>query len=205
MIKLKVVFISPHSDPLAELGTPDSGGQDEVIVFTRWYKGKNPLDSISSKAKVLRIPAGPEEFIRKERLFPYLDEFSERPIKKLKDNPPDVIHSHYWDGGVVGLKIQEYFKVPHVFTFHSVGKLKANVIKNDFGERIKREEEIVRVADLIVALTEIERKDISRLYKVPLEKIAVVPAGTEELKVPNEDEIEFYKKMPIIFSHPLEE
>jgi len=211
VIELRVVFISPHSDPLAELGTPDSGGQcvyekelakhlsfldgvDEVIVFTRWYRGKNLFDSIDSKVKVLRIPAGPEEFIRKEKLSPYLDEFSERLIEKLEDNPPDVIHSHYWDGGVVGLRIQEYFKVPHVFTFHSIGKLKANVIRSDYRERIKNEERIVKNVDLIVALTEIERKDISRLYSVPPDKIVVVPAGTEELKVPSEDEIESYRR-----------
>ena len=210
MIKLRVVFISPHSDPLAELGTPDSGGQcvyekelarhlsflddvDEVIVFTRWHRGKNLFDLINTKAKVLRIPAGPEGFVRKEKLFPYLDEFSERLIERLEDNPPDVIHSHYWDGGVVGLKIQEYLKIPHIFTFHSVGKLKANVIRSDYRERIENEERIVKNVDLIVALTEIEKKDISRLYNVPLDKIVVVPAGTEEFEVPNEDDIKFHR------------
>jgi len=46
---------------------------------------------------------------------------------------------------------------------------------------------------LIVALTEIERKDISRLYSVPPDKIVVVPAGTEEFEVPSEDDIKFHR------------
>lgn len=223
---MRVVFISPHSDPLAELGTPDSGGQcvyeknlarylsfldniDEVIIFTRWYKGKNLSDSINSKVKILRIPVGPEEFIRKEKLSPYLNEFSEYLIKKLKNNPPDIIHSHYWDGGIVGLKIQEYFKTPHVFTFHSLGKMKAKVVEDNYEERIENEEKIVKNVDLIVALTEIEKKAISKLYNISLDKIVVVPAGTEEFEIPNESEIKFYRKnfweMPIIFSYLLED
>ena len=134
-----------------ELGRdPDTGGQtqyvlelvkslantsevEQVDLVTRLISD-NKVDKDYSRreefidpgAKILRFQFGPNKYLRKELLWPYLDEL----VKKLicyYQNPetkPNWIHAHYADAGYVGVRLSKALKVPLIFTGHSLGREK---------------------------------------------------------------------------------
>ena len=138
-----MLSIHGHVDPQPQLGQVDTGGQVayviemskhlaklglKVDVYTRWFEGKEKIESICPGARIIRIPCGPSHFLRKEDLYPYLDEFAENLIKFVRSEnlDYDIVHSHYWDAGKLGVLLNRSTKraVPHVWIPHSLGALK---------------------------------------------------------------------------------
>ena len=76
--------------------------------------------------KILRFKFGPNKYLRKELLWPYLDELVEilQFYYGQKANKPDWIHAHYADAGYVGVRLSKYLNVPLIFTGHSLGREK---------------------------------------------------------------------------------
>ena len=199
--EIRVCEISVHGDPLGLLGSQDTGGQCVYIeeltkamaehrpnlkidCFTRWYEGKQKEEPISKDVKVIRIPCGPKEFVRKEDMYPLLDEFAKNLLDYVKKNNYNyrLIHSHYWDGGVAAVKVAEKLKIPLIHTNHSAGRLKKKVLasKNlSYDIRIREEDNILAYAKGVLALTETEKQSLIEEYKLPAEKIYVVPGGLD--------------------------
>lgn len=195
MLEGKVVMLTPHGDPLGRIGEPDIGGQCVyvrelaarlasdgigVVALTRDRgQGRPREEPIAPGAKVVRIPCGPQGFVPKEELFPYLDEFAERSRPYLKG--AGVIHSHYWDGGYVAERIRDGRLWIH--TSHSLGKLKRASLPDEgryrYAGRIEIETEVYTECDRVIALTRRERDDLVSLYGVPREKIVVIPPGVD--------------------------
>jgi glycosyltransferase involved in cell wall biosynthesis len=193
---MRIAMITPHGDPLGKLGEPDTGGQcvyvkelskhlgklgAEVDIFTRQRGGRREIEQISENVRVIRIECGPEGFIPKEKLMPYLPEFTEKVADYVEKRQYDIIHTHYWDGGFVGLKLKERFRVKLVHTSHSLGVLKAKALGNfePYKERIALEKEIYGKSDAIIATTKIEKNDIATLYGIDESKIYVIPIGVD--------------------------
>ena len=152
--KLYILMLSIHglvkSEDI-ELGRDaDTGGQIKYVIeliktlskrdkirkidlFTRKIIDKNvddiyskDIETINEKAKIVRIECGPKKYLRKEKLWDYLDEFSDKIVqylRKIKD-APDVIHGHYADAGYVGSRVAAMLNIPFIFTGHSLGRVK---------------------------------------------------------------------------------
>ena len=76
-------------------------------------------------ARILRFRFGPNKYLRKELLWPYLDELTDSLISYYKkNNKPHFIHAHYADAGYVGVKLSKFLNVPLIFTGHSLGREK---------------------------------------------------------------------------------
>ncbi len=199
---MKIAFCSPHSDPLAEPGEPDSGGQcvyeqrlaaalaaiqegGEVGTYTRRWGGKPRHCSFSERAWVARIEIAGHRFIRKEELAPYLPGFVEAMWHRHGDwlDQASLFHGHYWDGGVTALLASLRTGRPLLFTAHSLGREKRDRIPEDgslnYAVRIPAEHRVMAAADRIVALTTIEKETLQRRYSVDPEKIVVVPGGVD--------------------------
>ncbi|USH00670.1 glycosyltransferase [Thermococcus argininiproducens] len=193
---MRIAMITPHGDPLGKLGEPDTGGQCvyikelskhlgelgvEVDMFTRQRGGKPPIEHINENVRVIRIECGPEGFIPKEKLIPYLPEFTEKIAIYMKERNYEILHTHYWDGGFVGLKLKEIFEVKMVHTSHSLGILKAKALGDfePYKDRIALEKEIYDKSDAVIATTNIEKKDIATLYEIDENKIHVIPIGVD--------------------------
>lgn len=193
---MKVAMITPHGDPLGKLGEPDTGGQcvyvrelsrhlgklgAEVDIFTRQRGGRGEIEQISENVRVIRIECGPEGFIPKEDLVPYLPEFTEKVTEYVEKRQYDIIHTHYWDGGFVGLKLKERLGIKMVHTSHSLGVLKARALGDfePYKERIALEKEIYEKSDTIIATTKIEKNDIATLYGIDESRIYVIPVGVD--------------------------
>ena len=199
---MKICFVNPHSDPLAKVGEPDSGGQCvvekelmkhfaemsgdiEVDSYTRWWGEKPKKETIANGANVYRIECGGKEFIPKENLWEYLPEFVDNVMSFWEENNLnyDICHAHYADGGKVGVLLTSRKRVPLIFTAHSLGKLKREVLPDEskyrYSIRVPVEEEVMAKADKIIALNTPEAKKYEEFYDVTPPKLVVIPNGVD--------------------------
>lgn len=198
----RICFLSPHSDPLGRIGDPDTGGQCvyerelaraltqlapdvAVDVYTRWYEPKSRHDWISERAQVIRIPCGGDAFIRKEDLSPIIPEFvaQTRAYAAQHQLTYDLVHGHYWDGGAASLLLLDDWRVPFIFTSHSLGKVKQRNLPDEaiyhYSVRIPKETEVMRQAQAIIALSRTELGYIDDLYGIDPAKVKLVPGGVD--------------------------
>ena len=195
MASQTVVMITPHGDPLGRIGEPDVGGQcvyirelssalaaqgTKVLAFTRDRSdGKPEREQMAPGADLIRIPCGPEGFLAKEKILPYLSAFANEMSTYLRGD--EIISSHFWDGGYVAGLLKSTSKWIH--TSHSLGKRKlASLPQADhakYSDRIRTESEIVDRCDAVVASTTLERQDLVNLYGADEAKISVIPPGVD--------------------------
>jgi sucrose-phosphate synthase len=153
-----------------------------------------PVEVLSDKARIVRIDAGPEEYIPKEQLWDHLDSFMDNLTSWLNEQPrmPDVVHSHYADAGYVGVRLANLLGVPLIHTGHSLGRDKRNRLlasglshdeiecTYNMARRIDAEEEILANADLVITSTHNEIEAQYGLYNYyDPERMSVVPPGTD--------------------------
>jgi sucrose-phosphate synthase len=133
------------------------------------------IEPLSDKARIVRIQCGGKKYIRKELLWPHLGEFVDKMLKFIKTSGrvPDVCHGHYADGGLVAQEIASIFRVPFIFTGHSMGRHKKNKLLGEgmseaeinrryrIDHRIDIEEKIIRDAAQIIAST---RNEVEKQY-----------------------------------------
>ena len=156
-----------------------------------------PEEKISEKARIIRVPFGPRRYLRKEVLWPHLDQMVDRCLHYLRQQGrlPDVIHSHYADAGYVGRQLSMLLGIPQIHTGHSLAKpklerllssgRKAQKIEKQFNfeRRITEEEALVQHASLIVTSTRQEVELQYGMYTRPDPKrFRVIPPGTDTSK-----------------------
>ena len=159
---MHIAFLNPQGnfDPEDSYWTehPDFGGQlvyvkqvslalgalgHQVDILTRqiidpeWPEFAEPFDAYpgAPNVRIVRLPAGPEDFLRKERLWPHLVQDWVPNIKKFYESEgeyPDAFTTHYGDGGICGLLLEGETGIPFTFTAHSLGAQKMD--KLDVGE-----------------------------------------------------------------------
>jgi len=179
-----------------------------------------PTEALSDKARIVRIDAGPEEYIPKEQLWDHLDSFMDNLTNWLNEQPrmPDLVHSHYADAGYVGVRLANLLSVPLIHTGHSLGRdkrkrLLASGLSRDEIEqtynmerRIDAEEEILANADLVITSTHNEIEEQYGLYNYYDPKhMSVVPPGTDlTLFHPPQgiEEISFKAQLPRFLNQP---
>ena len=146
--------------------------------------------------KILRFKFGPNKYIRKELLWPYLDELIQSLISYYKKNEkPDWIHAHYADAGYVAVRLSKYLNIPFIFTGHSLGRekqrklidagLKINQIEKLYciNKRIQAEEEALKFADIVVTSTKQESiHQYSQYASFSPQKARVIPPGVDHNK-----------------------
>lgn len=127
---------------------PDFGGQlvyvkelakaldqqgHEAVIFTRqitdpeWPEFAEPEETYQgTNAKIIRIPFGGEGFLEKEKLWPYLKDYVDgiEQWYTRQNFLPEVVLTHYGDGGIAGAMFQEKTGIPYTFTGHSLGAQK---------------------------------------------------------------------------------
>lgn len=151
------------------------------------------IEVLSENARIIRIAAGPDAYIRKEELWDYLDSFADNCLSWLNSQPqrPDIIHSHYADAGYVGVLLSQWTGLPLIHTGHSLGRdkfrrlLAMGVSMDEFESkyrimrRINAEEQLLTYASLIITSTHNEIVDQYELYDCySHEKMMIIPPGT---------------------------
>jgi sucrose-phosphate synthase len=172
-----------------------------VELFTRLIDDRalsedyaRPVEQVNDKFSIIRIQCGGKKYMRKEMLWPHLDEYVDKTIKYIKRQKdiPDIVHGHYPDAGYVAMQLAEIFGIPFVYTGHSLGRskmkqliddgMRAEVINKKYkiDHRIQMEEEVLKKADLIITST---HQEISEQYgqydNKDIPKYQVIPPGLD--------------------------
>ena len=203
---------------------------ERVELFTRLIHDKaisedyaKPIEQVNDKFSIVRIQCGGKKYIRKELLWPHLDEYVDKTIKYIKrqNSIPDIVHGHYPDAGYVALMLAEIFGTSFVYTGHSLGRskkkrltdegMKPEVINKRYkiDHRIQMEEEVLKKADLIIASTHQEiseqygqyhNKDIPRYQVIPpgLDVDKFYPFYRDKLSETDKEEIERYAQASML-------
>ncbi|MDZ7642157.1 MAG: HAD-IIB family hydrolase [Desulfurivibrio sp.] len=152
------------------------------------------VESLGDKARLIRIQCGGRKYIRKELLWPHLDEMVDKTVKYLKKEGriPDIFHGHYADGGYVARELAAFFGVPLVFTGHSMGAHKKGKLLGEglseeeinrryqMDYRIGVEERIIRDSEQIIVSTSHEIDKQYALYEsFTAGAYSVVPPGID--------------------------
>lgn len=195
-------MLSAHTSPLEQPGRGDAGGMNvyvlelarrlasrsvEVEVFTRsTSRHQPPVVEAAPGVLVRHVTAGPFEGLTKDDLPSQLCGFVRDVLRAEVEQGPehfDLVHSHYWLSGQVGTVAAERWDVPLVHTMHTMAKVKnAHLADGDRAESIGRvvgEEEIVRIADRLVANTAEERRELVDLYGADPARVDVVHPGVD--------------------------
>ena len=182
---MNILQISFHTAPMNNLGENDGGGlsvyveaiskelakEHSVHVITG-EEAKN-INKKNIKLVSFNLFSNQENIEEKRK---YLDEFIDKTFQYVEENDIDVVHAHYWLSGLVAKKLKERYKIPFVFTSHSLGIF---VQENNLG-RISSEKEIFNVADKITASSKFEQDNLSNRYGVNILKINTVTPGVSE-------------------------
>lgn len=207
-MKQRIALISEHASPLADLGSVDSGGQNvyvaqvarhlarlgwEVDVFTRRDQPVQPsIMQWEDDVRVIHVPAGPAEYVRKEDLLPYMEEFTEFMIAFIRgqDRPYDLLHANFWMSGMVAADLKRVLGIPFVITFHALGRVRRLHQGKEDGfpdVRFEVEDYIVAEADRIIAECPQDRLDLLNLYQANLDRLTIIPCGfdTKEIQPVN--------------------
>ncbi len=198
----RVAMVSLHTSPLDQPGTGDAGGmnvyvlelarrlaarQVEVDVFTR-ATGSSlaPVVDVSDGIRVHHVSAGPYEGLTKDELPAQLCVFAREVLRTEAYHAPgyyDLVHSHYWLSGQVGALARDRWGVPLVHTMHTMAKVKnAAMAVGDTPEPMARligEEQVVAAADMLVANTDDEAKQLIDLYDADPGRVEVVHPGVD--------------------------
>lgn len=153
-----------------------------------------PEEQIGEGAYIIRLPAGPRRYFRKEVLWPYLEAFTDEALQHLRrvGQVPDFVHSHYADAGHVGARLSQLLGVPLVHTGHSLGVdkrrrledkgvLPQNIERNyNMSQRIEAEEITLGNAALVIASTSQEVEQQYKAYdNYHPKRMRVIPPGVD--------------------------
>ncbi|MFC5820136.1 D-inositol-3-phosphate glycosyltransferase [Nonomuraea sp. NPDC050478] len=189
-----------HTSPLDQPGTGDAGGMNvyivesakrlaqsgvEVDIFTRaTARDLPPVAELAPGVLVRHLTAGPYEEMDRADLPGQMCAFLSEVLRIEAMYEPghyDVIHSHYWLSGQVGWLAKERWGVPLVHTMHTMAKVKNRLLaEGDRPEpqaRVVGEEQVVQIADRLVANTADEAHELIDLYGAAEQRVAVVNPG----------------------------
>ncbi len=98
-----------------------------IDVFTRRAEPDGPaVIEASPNVRVVHLQAGPEGIEGRRELYAHLRDFEDDLLafQRAEGVVYDVIHSHYWLSGLLGLRLRERWGAPLVSMFHTLGELK---------------------------------------------------------------------------------
>ncbi len=197
----RVTYISMHTCPLVLPGTGNAGGMNvyihelshtmaargvDVTVFTRRTDTETPeVSQVAPGYSVIHIPAGPASDLPVAELPRHVAEFTEGTMKWIDaaGARPDVIHSHYWLSGWVGVILKETLRAPLANSFHTLGRVKDLSRRADEAPsspmRTLTEEEVIAQSDCVIASTPHEFDDLLEHYGALPERLCTSPPGID--------------------------
>jgi D-inositol-3-phosphate glycosyltransferase len=194
----KIALVSEHASPLALLGGVDSGGQNvyvahlarqlahlgyQVDVFTRRDSADQQLIvDWAPNVRVINVPVGPAEFIPKEVMLPYMEDFGRFMVRFARREKIryDLVHANFFMSGIVAQRFRQVTGTPFVITFHALGRVRrlSQGQADGFPDvRFAIEEALMQEATRIIAECEQDRDDMTLLYGADSARIDVVPCG----------------------------
>lgn len=194
---MKIHLVSEHASPLALLGGVDAGGQNvhvahlalglahlgaHVVVHTRRDDPALPRRvPFAPRVMVDHVDAGPAAPVPKDELLPHMKAFTRDLRRSWSVERPDVVHSHFWMSGLASLHAARELGVPVAHTHHALGVEKRRhqgAADTSPPARVAIERRISRAAELVIATTAAERRELLAMGAAP-HRVVVVPCGVD--------------------------
>lgn len=212
---MRILMISDHADPLAKIGSKESGGQNiyvmniakllakeghSVDVYTRWDQAsKQEVVTVQPGFRVIRVKAGPKGYMPRDDFLKIIPEFIASVKERIEFEALkyDVVFSNYWFSGVIGVELAKQYDLPQTHVYHSIGKIRYETLKdvqpqvvdtNLFRIRNMWEKRIAQACANVLTTSPVERADIQRLFGIDEQKITCIPIGVD---------LEMFKPRPI--------
>ena len=196
----RIATLMVHSSPLDQPGIGDAGGMNiyvaenakrmaamgvSVDIFTRRNRRDLPdVVEFAPGVTVRHLDAGPIDGLTKEELPNYIDKLAEEFKKAIQGKTAyDVIHSHYWISGKVGILASKKLNIPLIHTMHTMAKVKnLNLAEDESPEpelRVIGETEVVAASSALIANTDSEAASLVSLYGACPDLVHVVTPGVD--------------------------
>lgn len=196
--RLSIGFVMLHTSPLDVPGTKDAGGMNVVVraqshalaraghtvrIFTR---RADPAAAghveLAPGLTVIHLDAGPAQLLAKGDHESVLPAFEDALAAALEDTPVDLLHAEHWFSGIAAQPVARRLGVPLVQSFHSIAVAEASAQPGERPEspgRLAGERLLAREADLLVAVSEAERREIIADLGGDPARVLVVPLGVD--------------------------
>ncbi len=199
-MKGHIATLMVHTSPLDQPGAGDAGGMNiyvaegakrmaamgvKVDIFTRRNHADLPdTVELAPGVTVRHLDAGPIEGVTKEELPQYIPALARQFTSALEGTTAyDVIHSHYWISGEVGIPASKKLGIPLIHTMHTMAKVKnLNLAEGESpepGSRVRGEMEVVESAQGLIANTDAEAASLVSLYSACPDLVHVVTPGVD--------------------------
>ncbi|MCX6434685.1 MAG: D-inositol-3-phosphate glycosyltransferase [Actinobacteria bacterium] len=199
-MKGHIATLMVHTSPLDQPGAGDAGGMNiyvaegakrmaamgvKVDIFTRRNHADLPdTVELAPGVTVRHLDAGPIEGVTKEELPQYIPALARQFTSALEGTTAyDVIHSHYWISGEVGIPASKKLGIPLIHTMHTMAKVKnLNLAEDESpepGSRVRGEMEVVESAQGLIANTDAEAASLVSLYSACPDLVHVVTPGVD--------------------------
>lgn len=195
---MRIAVISVHGCPVVRAGEKDTGGMNvyllesaralarqgvQVDVFTRRHDPCDPeIVQLAPGARVVHLDAGPLS-ADKTDVYPLLPDFCAalESFRALEGAFYDLIWTHYWLSGLVGLDLRKRWGIPHATCFHTLAqiKLRARAGETEVPQRDRSERRVIDEADQVIVWTDHERDALMGLYGADPDRVCVIPPGVD--------------------------
>lgn len=197
----RIAMFSVHSCPLAALGGQETGGMNVYVrelsrhlgargvavdVYTRRQNPCMPtVTEFAPQARVIHLNAGPPEPYTKHRVLDHLPEFLQRVEMFMTTHQLryDLLHTHYWLSGWVGLRLRQTLRLPMVHMSHTLAYPKNSAVQQAWERepltRLQVEREVLKQSDALVAESQASQDHMMQDYEVRPEAIRVIPCGVD--------------------------
>ncbi|MBB5116090.1 glycosyltransferase involved in cell wall biosynthesis [Micromonospora echinospora] len=154
----------------------------DVRVYERRAAAAQPALTELDGYRVERVPVGPPDVLSTAELVPFVAEYGRWLAGQWAgDWTPDVVHGHYWVGGLAAAHAVRATDIPVVQTFHSLGVEQLRHLGSRYGgpgERIPLERALTRAVDVAVAQCNDEVDELTRMG-LQRTAVAMVPTGVD--------------------------
>lgn len=156
-----------------------------VDIFTRRQTPDVPeVVEYAPGARVIHVDAGPARHLDKYDVLDYVSELAcgVQRFRAMTGLAYDLIHSHYWLSGRLGMLLSDHWGLPLVSTFHTLAH-----VKNRVAETVAESEQDVRGeierrmlvrSDRVIALSATDRRQMVQHFG-PRAAITVIPGGVD--------------------------
>ncbi len=216
-------MLSIHSSPIGALGTQDTGGMSVYVretakelgikghlvdIFTQHNAGnQEPVIHLYDNVRLIRLAGGTHQNIDKSSLYEVLPKLlNELKSFRIKENIAyDIIHSHYWLSGVLGLELQSSWNANHLITYHTIGAVKNLTCPTENASelRLAKEKILAKQCDRIIVPTQKDKEYLIQYYDAPCDNIRIVPCGVNLDRFKPQDKISARRQLVLPIDDPI--
>ncbi|KAI9132266.1 glycosyltransferase [Acaryochloris sp. CCMEE 5410] len=212
-----VALISVHGDPAVSIGCEEAGGQNvyvrqmgEALAERGWtvdmFTRKSHPDQLNvvkhqPGCRTIRLEAGPQTFVSRDRLFEYLPKFLSafQTFQHQNGTIYPLIHTNYWLSAWVGLELKQSQAIRLLHNNHSLGAVKYRTVTTVpmiAKTRLQIEKQCLEQADCVIATSPQER-DYLRSHVSTKGNIEVIPCGTDTQRFQHQNSTALRQKLGI--------